>query len=286
LINAGSRSGEQDVSPALDRLRASDLEVLALWVEGPGDIDALIREHAALVDFVVLGGGDGTMNAAAEALLKTRLPFGILPLGTGNDLARSLGIPAEPLAAVDIILKGERRAIDLGCANDRLFFNIATIGLSARVAKAVNREAKRRFGALAYALALARIGLGRPFRATIRTEKESLAVSAIQIAVGNGRYHGGGIVVHEEASIDDQMLHLYALENQSAWRLLGNLPWLLRGKHKDAKGVVSLAARSIDVVTDRVLVVNTDGELTTRTPVRFRIEPQALQVFAPPDASA
>jgi YegS/Rv2252/BmrU family lipid kinase len=281
VVNTRSRRGGESFAASVDALRAGGLEVLALRLGSPGELDRAIREHAALVDLVVVGGGDGTMNAAAQALLAVGLPFGVLPLGTANDLARVLEIPREPEAAARVVLGGRRRRIDLGRANDRLFFNIATMGLSARLAKAMRAADKRRFGALAYAITAARVGLGRPFVATIRTPEGEQRVKAIQIAVGNGRFHGGGVVVHEEAEIDDQLLHLYALAPQSGWQLVRKLPWLLRGKHEATPGVTTLAATTIEVVTDRQLSVNTDGELTTHTPVRFSVLPRALEVFVP-----
>lgn len=281
VVNAHSRRGSEDFSAAVEVLRSSGMEVLALRLTNSAEVDRAIREHATLVDLAVVGGGDGTVNAAAEALLAARLPLGVLPLGTANDLARVLGLPRDPAAAARVILDGRRRRIDLGRANDKLFFNIATIGLSARLAKAMDGGTKRRFGALAYALTLARIGLGHPFTVTLRTPQGQQRLRAIQIAVGNGRYHGGGVVVHEAAAIDDGLLHLYALEPQSMWELLHKLPRLLRGKHEGTEGVVSLVGETIEVLTDRRLPVNTDGELTTHTPVHFSVLPGALEVFVP-----
>ena len=246
------------------------------------DIAEAIRAHQGGVDMVVVGGGDGTLNAAADALLATQLTLGILPLGTANDLARVLAIPADPIAAAQIIVDGHRRRIDLGRANDRLFFNVATIGLSARLAEAMDAHTKRRFGALAYGITLSRIGPGRPFRATLRSKSKTVRMKAIQIAVGNGRFHGGGVVVHEAAAIDDQLLHLYALKPQSLLALVGKLPWLLRGKHELTTDVLTLTSAELQVETERSLPVNTDGELTTQTPVRFTVLPRALEVFTPP----
>lgn len=285
VVNTRSRRGGEDFTAFVDELRGAGLDVVALRLTNPAEVDTAIRKHSDAVDLIVVGGGDGTMNAAAEALLAAHLPFGVLPLGTANDLARLLGIPRDPKAAAQVILEDHRRWIDLGRANEKLFFNIATVGLSARLAKAMDAATKRRFGALAYAVTLARIGLGRPFVATIRTPDEHREVRAIQIAVGNGRYHGGGIVVHEAAEIDDQLLHFYALEPQGIWQLIRKLPWLLRGRHHGSEGVVSLAASAIELTTNRRLSVNTDGELTTHTPVRFQVLPEALEVFAPQAAA-
>jgi diacylglycerol kinase (ATP) len=281
LVNTHSRRGGEEGGAALDALRGSGMDVVQIEPASVDGIGAAIRAHRSKVDIVILGGGDGTMNAAAEALLETQLPFAVIPLGTANDLARVLGIPTDPVAAAHVAAEGRRIRIDLGRANDRLFFNIATIGLSARLARAIDRQTKRRFGVLAYALTAARIGLGTPFHASINSDRGSLELDAIQIAVGNGRYHGGGIVVHEAAAIDDGLLHLYALAPQSVPALLVKLPWLLRGRHDVTAGVETLTATSIDLATRQPLPINTDGEITTATPVRFSVIPEAIEVVVP-----
>ena len=281
LVNFNSRRGAEEGGAALAALREGGVQLVQARSEGPDAIGAAIRAHRDQVDLVVLGGGDGTMNAAAEALLETQVPFAVLPLGTANDLARVLGIPTDPIAAAQVVLAGRRNRIDLGRANDRLFFNIATIGLSARLARAMDKQTKKRFGALAYPLTVARIGLGRPFHATISSEQGNLQLDAIQIAVGNGRYHGGGIVVHEAAAIDDRLLHLYALAPQSVGSLLAKLPWLLRGRHSVTSGVETLTATAFAVATSEQLPVNTDGEITTCTPVQFSVIPEAVEVCVP-----
>ena len=281
LINVKSRSGAEQGDAALAALREAGIELVRVRPSSADGIGAAIRAHRGEVDLVVLGGGDGTMNAAAEALLDTQVPFAVLPLGTANDLARVLGIPGDPAEAARVIVAGRRNRIDLGRANDRLFFNIATIGLSARLARAMDRQTKKRFGALAYPLTAMRIGLGRPFHASISFGHDKLELDAIQIAVGNGRYHGGGIIVHEAAAIDDRLLHLYALAPQSLGSLLAKLPWLLRGRHSVTTGVETITATTIEIATSERLPVNTDGEITTHTPVSFSVIPEAVEVCVP-----
>ena len=285
IANRHSRRGRAGLDAVLERLRAGGIELdLAEPRGGRRSIGRLIRERAAGSDLVVLGGGDGTMNAAAEALLETGLPLAILPLGTGNDLARTLGVPLDPLAAAEVAARGVTRRIDLGRVNDKHFFNVASIGLSVRVAEALTGEVKRRLGTFGYPVTVYRVlKEGRAFRAEIRPAGDDapLALDAIQLAVGNGRFYGGGLVVDERAEIDDRLLHLYALRPWPLWLLAARALAFRRGQHDDPGAVEALAGRTFEVVTDRPMRVNTDGEITTRTPARFSVVPAALEVLVP-----
>ncbi|MBV8850440.1 MAG: lipid kinase, partial [Methylobacteriaceae bacterium] len=230
-------------------------------------------------------GGDGTLNAAAPGLLQSGLPLGIVPAGTANDLARTLGIPADPLAALDLIARGEERRVDIGRVNDQLFFNVASIGLSVALARAMSRETKRRFGRLSYALAGLRvITRARPFSALIVSEGEVARVKTFQVAIGNGRYYGGGNAVEKSAEIDDGNLDLYSLEMDKVWKLARMAPSFRAGEHGAFREVRSVRGRIFEIHTSRPRRVNADGEILTTTPARFSLVPRAIRVFAPPPA--
>ena len=174
------------------------------------------------------------------------------------------------------------RRIDLGLVNDRHFFNVASVGLSVRVAKALGKDVKRRLGSLGYPLTVWRVlQEGAAFSAEITHEGGVHYLRSIQIAVGNGRYYGGGMVVDDKAEIDDHMLHLYSLRPLPLWRLAWHALDLRRGRHDDPEAALSLQGREIEVVTARPMEVNTDGEVTTRTPARFSVLPAALEVVVP-----
>jgi YegS/Rv2252/BmrU family lipid kinase len=242
----------------------------------------LIRAHAADVDRVVLAGGDGTMNAAAPALLETRLPFAIIPLGTGNDLARTLGIPDDPAEAARVAAGGHVRAIDVGLANDVPFFNVASVGFGVELTRALTRDAKRRWGKLGYAMAGLRVlARFRPFSAAIRCGDEVVRSRTVHVAVGNGRHFGGGMTVSERSRIDDGTLDVFSLEVGSVWGLLCLLPALRRGDHGRWQEVRTAEGQEIEVRTRRHRSVNTDGEITTRTPVVFRVLRGAARVHVP-----
>ena len=179
---------------------------------------------------MVIGGGDGTLNAAIPGLLKAGLPFGIMPLGTANDLARSLGIPFELDAAAQVIATAAPRPVDLGEVNGHPYFNVASIGFSADLAAELKAEAKQRWGKLGYGVAaLGLLRRARPFTATLIHDGRTERVRTIQVSVGNGRHYGGGMTVSEDARPDDGVLDVYSLEVTHWWRLVALLPWLRRG---------------------------------------------------------
>jgi YegS/Rv2252/BmrU family lipid kinase len=236
---------------------------------------------------VILGGGDGTLNAAAAGLVDTQLPLGILPLGTANDLARTLGIPESISQACDVIAAGYHCQIDLGQVNDKYFFNVASLGISTRITQQLTKELKRRWGILAYmATAMGVLWQARPFRVEIRLNGESIQVKTVQIAIGNGRFYGGGMAIAHDATIDDQRLDLYSLELSHWWQILLVLPVMSRGRQASWPGVRTLQAKEIEILTSRPHAINTDGELTTQTPAKFRVVPKALSVLVPEQQTA
>ncbi|HEX2527895.1 MAG TPA: lipid kinase [Geminicoccus sp.] len=279
LINPNSRRGGQYLDEIRDFFEASGMEVLAPAVADKADIPRVIQEMAAKVDMVAVGGGDGSVHAALPGLLATGLPLLLLPLGTANDMARTLDLPTDPLDAAALALTGRRRRIDIGRANGELFVNAANIGLSVEVARELDRDLKRRFGVLAYAIAAIRaLHRRRSFRVRIRLPDEILRMRTLQLAVGSGRYYGGGMVIHEDARVDDGLLWLYSIAPRSLWELAKNALAWRAGRHRAAGRTTTRSAPWFEVRTSRPRTVTADGEMVTRTPVRFEVLPSALEV--------
>jgi len=282
IINAKSRSGEAQAQAAIDTLKSHGIDAIHVECRRREDLSPLIVKHRDGMECAIVGGGDGTLNAAAFGVIEAGLPLGILPLGTANDLARTLGIPFDLDGAAQVIAAGRRRKIDLGLVNGQPFFNVASIGLSAELAQKLTRDIKRRFGRLGYALiAMKVLAQARPFSATITSETESVRVKTLQIAVGNGRFYGGGNAVEKDASIDDQHLDLYSLEFERAWKLALMARSFRYGKHGAWSEVRAIRAQEFDIRTRRPRPINADGEIVTQTPARFSIKPGAVTVFAP-----
>jgi len=287
IVNRSSGRGGQDLEEGLERLRAAGIALDERAPRSPREVPEIIRAAADSVELVILAGGDGTMSLAAPALLETGLPLGIIPTGTANDLARTLGIPFTIAGACAVIAGGRRQAIDVGQVNDRYFFNVASLGLSVSVARRLTRKLKRRFGVLSYPMAVFDAARAmRSFRAEIVCDDESLSVRTIQIAVGNGRYYGGGMAVADDAAIDDELLDLYSLPPVSLSGLIGLVPFLWLGKHGRWREVRLVRGKTIKIRTAGPRSINTDGEVTTRTPAVFRVIPGAVSVFAPAGSSA
>ncbi len=282
FVNTHSRQGEKNRAEAISQLQSLDFELLEVHFNQPERLPDFIRTHQHQVDLVIIGGGDGTLNLAVDALVETQLPLGILPMGTANDLARTLNIPPVISQACQIIGQGQTRRIDLGWVNGKHFFNVASLGLSVSITRSLNPILKRRWGVLAYALTATRVVLqSRPFRAQIRSQSQSYSVKTVQIAIGNGRYYGGGMAIASDAAIDDHRLDLYSLQVKHWWEIIPLLPALREGRYTNSPHILNLDGTEIEVFTRRPRPINTDGEITTSTPAQFRVIPQALSVFVP-----
>ena len=287
LTNRRSGGAERNLTAVLDRLEQGGLAVDVQVPDSVDDLRRRIRDSGEAT--VVLGGGDGTLHAAAPALRDLERPFGLLPLGTANDLARTLGIPFDPVEAAGVIAAGATRRIDLGLIDGAPFFNVASLGLSAEVVREHEgeRERKRLLGVLNYPVsAWAAFRRHRPFKAELVIDGEPLRCRCMQIAVGNGRHYGGGMTIDERAEIDDGWLRVYYLKPAGLLSMLWMLPalrfgWLRRRPEAEVKW-----AKRVEIRTRRPRPLDVDGELNGRTPVVIEIDPGAVEVFAPPRNSA
>ncbi|WP_043335084.1 lipid kinase [Belnapia moabensis] len=290
IVNRQARRGAEAAEAAHDALEMAGLGVARF--ETPSGMSCADSVTAGLarfgtgeggIDRIVIGGGDGTLNGAIPGLLQAGLPFGILPLGTANDLARSLGIPLELEEAAQVIAREQPRPVDLGEVNGHRYFNVASIGFSAELAGELKADAKRRFGKLGYGIAAFRLlRRARPFTATLIHDGVTKRIKTIQVSVGNGRHYGGGMTVAEDARPDDGLFDVYSLEVAHWWRLVALIPWLRSGTQGRWQDVRAFRTTALEVRTRKPRPVNTDGELTTHTPAVFRLHRAALRVFAPP----
>jgi YegS/Rv2252/BmrU family lipid kinase len=282
LVNKKARQGGEDLDQVLQVLEAGGIVSVAHQFDDEAQMMTAMRQRHPETDRIIIGGGDGTLNSALESVLESELPLGVLPMGTANDLARTLEIPFEPAEAAEVIVRGRTVRIDLGWVNGRHYFNVANVGLATNVSKTLTTEMKQRWGVLAYPLAMYNAyRINRPFKARIVCDGQKHRMKSIQIAIGNGRHYGGGLTIRNDAFIDDQRLDFYSIEPQSTWKLLKSLPAIVRGTFRQGDMVRLMDGQEIEVTTDRTMPVETDGEEVTETPALFRVKHAALPIFVP-----
>ena len=255
-------------------------------VEGPKALRrCLKRLIRGGTELIIVAGGDGTMTAAAGHLARSRAVLGVLPMGTGNSFALSLGIADLP-AAVDAIAGGRTVKIDLGKVNGTYFANFATIGLSSRIAAATPNRLKKIVGAAAYVLAGVIPGLrSRPFDCRVRSGELEMELQTFQVIVANGRYFGRTPLA-ANASLDSGKLLLYATSDNSIADAAKTYASLLFERQHDLPNAHVLEAAKLSVRTRPRQLLAIDGEICGKTPARFSIVPAALRVRVPAASDA
>lgn len=290
IVNTRSRVGRDAAATALDYLVTLGVPVReALVLDEPCRLPETVREVLADGhDLVVLGGGDGSISSVAGIVADSGAALGVLPLGTANDFARTLGIPFDLGSACATVADGAVVKVDLGLCGARSFVNVASIGLGAAVAEAVSPRLKRAVGPLAYPAAAFSAYLDHePFEAGFffpDGDHKAVAIGNLtHVAVGNGRYYGGGMIVAPDSDIEDHALDVFAIEARGA-RELARIAWGLRhGEFAEGAHVHYWRTHRVRIVTEPRLPINVDGELITRTPKSFSVVPDALKVLVPQD---
>jgi len=293
VINAGARLAAAGPEPVVDKLQKAGLPISAVHLVRSGaDLASTLDTVAADGhDLVVVGGGDGTVSFAAGFFAGTGTVLGVLPLGTANDLARTLDIPANLDAACVALADGKVVDIDLGRANGQPFLNVASVGLSVGVTESLSPRLKRRLGPLAYGVAAIRAyARHKHFRARLEFpegDHEPLELeNMLQVAVGNGRHYGGGNAVSPTAGIDDHTLDIYAIPGAPLREHVRIARLLKDGSFVERDGVYHLTTQRVRLVTEPPMPVNLDGEIATATPVDFTIDRNAVHVVVPQNSTA
>jgi YegS/Rv2252/BmrU family lipid kinase len=284
LVNPSSAHGRalkllSEVEAALDARR------VPFRVTRTRDLDdgvgrALLAADAGEVPVVL--SGDGMIGAVGGALAGSETPLGIVPAGRGNDLARVLGIPEDPTAAVANLAAGHTRRIDVGEANGKRFLGIASTGFDSEANRLAN-ETKLLRGNLVYAYAGIRTLLGwKPARFTIRVGEERLRVSGYSVSAANNRAHGGGMMLAPDADLADGEFDVVTIGAVGKLRFLANLPKVFKGAHVEEDEVQVFRTPRLELSANRPFAVYADGEHLTDLPASLRVLPRALSVIAPP----
>ena len=282
LIIHGSRAGDATLRQVVAQVRELGYAVEPRVTWEAGDAMRFAREGTERgVDTVIAVGGDGTVNEVLNGLDGSQVPLGIIPLGTANDFARQTGIPADPEAAMSVILRRRPVLIDTADLNGRRFLNVSSGGVGAEATAETPSQAKATLGALAYAITGVRKIAGfAPYRGRFRGDAFELDGEFLLFGVGNGRATGAGTLITPRASVTDGLIDVCVVEAMPRREFGRLLLRFKRGEQIGQPGVHYARVRTLLVEAEAPLSVNVDGEHATLDRMEYRARPADLWVHA------
>lgn len=283
VVNTHSRRGERLFFRALDELTKRGINITASYpVRQPDRLPAIIKEAIRRQgSLVIVGGGDGTISSIVDQFAYQDVVLGILPLGTGNSFARTLGIPLTLEGAVDVIAGGKVADIDLGKIDNDYFANMAAIGFSADVAHSSPHTLKKFLGPLAYLfVAVGQFFQHRSFSCTFHTADEEHRIKTHQVLIANGSLMGKTFFT-PVINPDDRSLIVFTMDMLNRWLMLKLWVAFLLGKYTAFSEAKYFRTREIRIEADPPQHIDVDGEKTTQTPVTVSLAPEALKVMVP-----
>lgn len=282
LISPKSRRGAESITLASEHLQTLGYSIINDPYQESTDPNGLIIKYAKEISYVIVGGGDGSVNKVLPSLVKAQVPLVVIPLGTANNLARHYNLSYDIAEALRVIEFGVSMKIDLGIVNNIYFVNVVGLGLSTYVNTRVPATLKKYLGAFAFVLTAFYLSTKiRPFRLNILADGKSYTRRSWQISVCNGRHYGNGLTVKHDASLLDGKLHALSTEVAKWWQGFFLIPVLISGRYKKDHDVSLFEAETIELTTRRTLKIDVDGDIQTRTPAIFKVHRSALLLRIP-----
>ena len=291
ICNPTSGGGAYDPDEIRHELNGMELD----WIQTEGPEDAIGAAEEWREGLLLVAGGDGTVNDVVNGLGRAGFPegitLGILPAGTGNDFAATLAIPDGPELAEEVIRQRRVRTLDVARVRsegvgERFFINVATGGLGAEISSANDEGLKKRWGKLSYLRASLEVARNFDMREiTLYVDGTAHRVQAVNIAVGNCRYTGGGWPATPKANPEDGLLDVVVIETLGAGELFNLAPAVLaESSYLDKEGVLFVRAKEVRIETQPPgLEFTADGEVIGNEPARFSVLPRALKVIVGPE---
>ncbi|UJA20881.1 diacylglycerol kinase family lipid kinase [Thermoleophilia bacterium SCSIO 60948] len=282
---AAARGGSaRSVEAIGDALRARGLETRIELTESGDHAAALAREATAAGEELIAFGGDGILRIAAHAARATGGIVGFLPGGRGNDFARVLGLPEDPIAACEVLVEGSAEPIDVGDVDGETFLGIASIGFDSEANRIAN-EAPKFLGSQVYTYAALRaLATWRPACFDLELDGEPRSFTGYTAAVANSGRYGGGMRMAPDARLDDGVLDVVQIADASKLRFIREIGKVFSGDHVHLDNVSVAGARSVRLAADRAFDVYADGDRIGRTPALVRAVPSAIRFLMPAGA--
>ncbi len=245
-------------------------------------ISDLVKNNLAAESYtdIVAVGGDGTISEIINGMDTYDIPLGIIPMGTGNDLARSLNIPQNIDVALSTIKEGKLKFCDIGNVNGTLFINSAGVGIDGSIISGTNRIKKFFPGSLAYLISTIKsIFTFRAFTAKIKLDDEMIHENCLLIAIGNGCYFGGGMKITPHAQLDNGQFQVCIVKQVPKHIFMRMFPKVYYGRHTEVDQVIMRYSKTLNIEIEKDnLLVSADGNLVSQTPACISITPKAIKV--------
>lgn len=282
IVNAASRKGTEAFDGARKALTDAGIALIEATAFTEADkMQAAVKRAVGRAPMVIIGGGDGSLSSSVDDFVGSKTILAVLPLGTANSFARTLGVPLDLDGAVDVIANGVARKIDLGCINGDYFLNAAAMGLAPKVADSVPSGLKRLFGRLGYLLWAGWSAASfNAFRLKIEDDEGTHRLWATEVRIANGRYHGG-LELIESAELESGEIVVQAVVGRSVLKL--GWSYLASALKLDARHdmIREFRGRKLRLDTRPAMDVSIDGEVAARTPLEISAIPDAVTVAAP-----
>lgn len=278
IVNAQSRKGSDLFDEACKLLTAGGIDIDPHPLHDPKDLQPTVKKAVADgAEMIIVGGGDGSLSSSVDFLVDTDTVFALLPLGTANSFARSVGIPLDLNGAVDVILNGQVRRVDLGMIDEDYYANCAAIGLAPLIAETVPHWLKRWFGRIGY-LSWAAVSLARfkPFVLHVDGEE----VKAVEVRIANGPFQGGTEVVDDADVMSGDIVVQVVIGTTRAALLWSWFASTMRLPHRK-QTTREFRGTSIQIQTEPPLPISIDGEIAAHTPVTAHVASKSMRMMIP-----
>jgi YegS/Rv2252/BmrU family lipid kinase len=282
IVNAKSRKGQKLFQRACAAMDGLPFPVDAHAVEDPEDLERTVTTALAKKpQLVILGGGDGTVSGLVDLLVGKGVVLGVLPLGTANSFARTLGLPLTVEGAIEVLKTGVPKRIDLGMIDDDYFANCAAMGISPQIAETVPHGLKKILGRIGYlGWASWQFARFKPFMLTIDDGVEPKTMRVVEVRISNGPYHGGTWLV-DQASINSGEIVVQAVTGRYKRTLAKNWAASFFGHASRHQDTVTFSGKSLKIETRPSLPISIDGEVLAHTPVTAKVAAGAIEVMVP-----
>lgn len=250
--------------------------------KGPKDAIKAAKKAAKTHDVLVAIGGDGTIHEVVNGMASSDAILGILPVGTGNDYARALGLPKEIHKACQALFEGNVKEMDLGHVLEQYFVNCVGVGFDGTVAYYANQGNKYVGGTWVYILAILKTLMTfRPMEMEIHLDERSFTLNSTLVAIGIGQSYGGGMKILPDAIVDDGLFDVCIIEETGRLKTLFTFPRVIYGKHLSLKEVAIYRSREVRIHMHSPMRLHMDGELFTHRDLHFTVIPKGIKVIQP-----